>query len=275
VTFISVDAEGRIDAGELADAVRPETALVSVMWANNETGVLSPMVDMANALSSRRVLFHSDAVQAVGKIPVPLGGAGVHFASISAHKLHGPKGVGALFVDRHTPFRAHHIGAGQEESRRAGTENVASIIGFGKAAELALAKLDTQQTHVRALRDRFEQTLLATVPDTFVNGGGADRLPNTSSLSFGGVESEAALLLFDQQQLCCSAGSACRSGAVHGSQVLRAMGLSDERIRGSIRFSFGRFNTEADVDRALDIIPRAINKLRALATPKQSAAAVR
>lgn len=264
VTAVGVDAEGNLDLDELKNAIRPETALVSAMWANNETGVLFPVEQIAHIAREKRVLFHTDAVQAVGKVPVQLSNMSANFCSISAHKLHGPKGVGALFVSQRSAFRPSSIGGGQENGRRAGTENVASIVGFAKAAELAGAALSSEQTRVRAMRDRFETTLLAEVPDAYVNGNPAQRLPNTSSLSFAGIESDAALVLFDRQNLCCSAGSACQTGSRHPSHVLRAMNLSDERLRSSLRFSFSRFNTETEVDRALEIAARAIAKLRAL-----------
>ncbi|MEO5721684.1 MAG: aminotransferase class V-fold PLP-dependent enzyme [Chthoniobacterales bacterium] len=270
-TFLGVDEEGQLDLEELERAIRPETALISVMWANNETGVLFPVEEIAALAQEKRVLFHIDGVQAIGKVPARLADLSPNFCSVSAHKFHGPKGVGALYVNRRTSFRASTFGGGQEEKRRAGTENVASIVGFGKAAELAAAKVEESALRVRALRDRFEQTLLAEIADTFVNGGGAPRLPNTSSLSFAGVESNAALVLFDQQNLCCSAGSACLTGSLQASPILRAMGLSDERLRGTVRFSFGRFNTEADVERAVEIIPRAIEKIRSLA-PREAVA---
>ena len=263
-TFVPVDAEGNLALDALEHAISPQTALVSLMWANNETGVLFPIDRMAEITRRHRVLFHTDAVQAAGKVPIRLADAGVQLASVSAHKLHGPKGVGALYINRRSAFRPMLLGGGQEEGRRSGTENVAGIIGFGKAAELAAESLDHVQTRVRAMRDRFESTLIAQVPDTFINGNRAARLPNTSSLSFAGIESEAALMLFDQHGLCCSAGSACHTGSLQPSRVLSAMKLSDERIRGSIRFSFSRFNTDAEVDRALEIVPRVIGKVRSL-----------
>lgn len=265
VTVVPVDGEGNLDLQALEKAIRPDTALISAMWANNETGVLFPVEKIAEIARRKRVLFHTDAVQAAGKLPLQLSDSSINFCSVSAHKFHGPKGVGALYINRRSAFRPTLIGGGQENSRRAGTENVAAIVGFGKAAEIALQTLAEEQTRVRALRDRFEETILATVPETFVNGDPAARLPNTSSLSFTGVESDAALMLLDQQQLCCSAGSACRTGSLEASHVLRAMKLSHARLRGSMRFSFGRFNTEADVDRALEVVPRAIAKVRAMA----------
>ena len=264
VTFLGVDRAGLIDLDELARAIRDDTAIVSAMWANNETGVLFPVEEIAEITRRKRVLFHTDAVQAAGKIPIQLNGAPINFCSLSAHKLHGPKGVGALYVNRRSAFRPLLIGGGQENGRRAGTENVASIVGFGKAAERAAESLPADQPRVRALRDRFEASLLANIPDTHVNGDRSARLPNTSSLAFRGIESDAALMLLDHQRVCCSAGSACRTGSVETSHVLRAMALGEESIRGSLRFSFSRFNTEADVDAALGSVSRVVTKLRAM-----------
>ena len=271
VTVIGVDENGNLDLDELERAIRPETAIVSVMWANNETGVLFPVEKIAEIAHSKGALFHTDAVQAAGKLPIRLADSAINFLSLSAHKLHGPKGVGALYLSRRSAFRPMLFGGGQENARRAGTENVASIVALGKAAELAAGAIKDEQTRVCALRDRFEATVLANVPDAFVNGDLEDRLPNTSSLSFAGVESGAALLMLDQQRLCCSAGSACRTGSVEASHVLRAMNLSDDRARGSLRFSFGRFNTEPEVDKAVEIVRGAISKLRAM-SPRQTAA---
>jgi len=264
VTFLGVDGNGRLDLDELERAIRPDTALITTMWANNETGVLFPIEQIAEIARRHRVLFHTDAVQAAGKIPTELRAAPINFCSLSAHKLHGPKGVGALYVNGRSAFRPLLIGGGQEEGRRAGTENVASIVGFGKAAERAAESLPLDQPRVRVLRDRFETTLLADLPDTHVNGDRTARLPNTSSLSFAGVDSEAALLLLDRAGVCCSAGSACRAGSAETSHVLRAMHLPDQRIRGALRFSFGRFNTDADVDAAVTSVTAAIGKLRAM-----------
>jgi cysteine desulfurase len=264
VTFVQVDTDGNLDLEELERAIRPETAIVSVMWANNETGVLFPVEQIAEIARRNGVLLHTDAVQAAGKVPIQISETAINFASFSAHKLHGPKGVGALYINRRAGFRPSLIGGGQENNRRAGTENVASIVGFGKAAELANAALPTEQERVRTMRDRFERTLLETVPGTSVNGGRAARLPNTSSVSFLDVRSEAALILLDKHRICCSAGSACHAGSVEPSHVLRAMKLGDERARSSLRFSFGRFNSEAEVDRALEIVPKVLAKLRAL-----------
>ncbi|MFN2508688.1 MAG: cysteine desulfurase NifS [Chthoniobacterales bacterium] len=266
VTFLEVDSDGHLDLDELESAVRPETAIISAMWANNETGVLFPVRQIAEIARRKRVFFHTDAVQAAGKIPIRFSESAINFASVSGHKLHGPKGVGALYVSRHSTFRPTILGGEQENKRRAGTENVASIIGFGKAAECAAAAVQEQERRVRLLRDRFESGVLANVPGARVNGDRTERLPNTSSLSFDGIESEAALILLDRHGICCSAGSACRAGSRDASHVLRAMGLTDESTRNSLRFSFGRFNTEAEVERALEIVPKVIAKLRALST---------
>ena len=272
VTLIEVDEAGHLDLEALDAAIRAETALVTAMWANNETGVLFPVEQIAEIARRRRVPFHTDGVQAAAKIPLRLSDSPINFCSLSAHKLHGPKGVGALYINRRSTFAPTLIGGGQENGRRAGTENVVSIVGFGKAAELAGQLIQEQETRVRTMRDRFESTLLANVPDTQVNGDRAARLPNTSSLSFTRIAADAALLLLDQHGVCCSAGSACHAGSLEPSHVLRAMKLSDERVRGSIRFSFSRFNTDAEVDRALEIIPRVIAKLRGL-SPAQLATA--
>ena len=264
VTFLKVDRSGRISVRELSDAIRIDTALVSVMWANNETGVVSPMEEVAEITRSKGVPLHTDAVQVAGKIAINLGEIPMQFLSISGHKLHAPKGVGALYVNRRARFQPFVLGGSHESNRRAGTENAASIVGLGKAAEIAHARLRDEQTRLRALRDRFEKTLLEKVCGSQVNGVDAPRLPNTSSFMFDGIESEAALLMLDQENLCCSAGSACRTGSLKPSHVLSAMGLVKEQARASLRFSFGRFNTEAELDRAVEIVPRVVAKLRAL-----------
>jgi cysteine desulfurase len=261
-----VNAEGHLDLDELERAITPQTAIVTVMWANNETGVLFPVEKIAEIARRKRVLFHTDAIQTVGKIPIRLANMTINSLALSAHKLHGPKGVGALYVNKRSAFKPLLIGGSQENSRRAGTENVASIVALGKAAECAAAALAEENSRVRAMRDRFESGLLERVPNTFVNGDRAARLPNTSNLSFAGIESDAALIMFDRDRLCCSAGSACRTGSLEASHVLRAMSVPPERARASMRFSFGRFNSERDVDKALEIIPLAISKLRAMST---------
>jgi cysteine desulfurase len=262
VTFLGVDQHGNLDLAELEAAIRPETALVSIMWANNETGVVFPVEKIAEICREKGVLFHTDAVQATAKIPIRLRDTAINFLSLSAHKFHGPKGVGALYISRRTRFTPLIAGGAQENGRRGGTENVASIVGLGKAAELALDDLVEGKCNIRSMRDRFEKAVLETVSDTSVNGAGAHRLPNTSSLSFDGIESSAALLLLDRHGICCSAGSACRTGSQEASHVLRAMSPTGDRARRSLRFSVGRFNTDAQINRAIEVVPRIIEKLR-------------
>jgi cysteine desulfurase len=264
VTVVGVDVDGNLDLEELERAITPQTAIVTAMWANNETGVLFPVEKIAEIARRKRVLFHTDAIQTVGKIPIRLADTTINSLALSAHKLHGPKGVGALYVSKRCAFKPSMIGGSQEKNRRAGTENVASIVALGKAAECAAATLTEENTRVRAMRDRFEAALLERIPDTSVNGDRTVRLPNTTNLSFAGIESDAALMMFDRHQLCCSAGSACRTGSIESSHVLSAMKVPPERARASMRFSFGRFNTDADVESALEIIPAVISKLRAL-----------
>lgn len=264
VTWLPVGEDGRLDVERLEKSIRPDTAVVSLLWANNETGVLFPVERVAEICRAKRVLFHCDAVQAVGKIPIRLGESGIHFASISGHKLHCPKGVGALYVNRRVRFTPMLRGS-QEEARRGGTQNVASIVAMGVAAEIAGRELADEQTRVRGMRDQFESTILAAVAGVEVNGDREERLPNTTNLAFEGIEAEGALMLLDEAGVCCSAGSACTTGSVTPSHVLRAMGASDRRARASLRFSFGRFNTDADVEAALVIVPRVVEKLRRMA----------
>src|SRR6266480_647259 len=274
VTFLGVDQHGNLDLGELEAAIRPDTALVSIMWANNETGVLLPVEKIAEICRQRGALFHSDAVQATGKIPMRLRDSAINFLSLSAHKFHGPKGVGAVYVDRRTRFGPLIAGGGQENGRRGGTENVASIVGLGKAAELALKYLTEGKFNIRSMRDRFEKSVLETVNGASVNGAGAARLSNTSSLSFEGIESSAALLLLDRQGICCSAGSACRTGSQEASHVLRAMNPTGDDARRSLRFSLGRFTTDPQIDRAIEVVPKVIEKLRQSAAPTPVAMAL-
>ena len=262
VTFLGVDGHGNLDVAEMEAAIRPGTALVSIMWANNETGVVFPIEKIAEICREKRVLFHTDAVQVTGKIPMRLRDSPINFLSLSAHKFHGPKGVGALYISRQTRFSPLIAGGSQENGRRGGTENVASIVGLGKAAELAFKYLAEGQCNIRSMRDRFEKFVLEAVNGASVNGAGAARLPNTSSLSFEGIESRSALLLLDRQGLCCSAGSACRTGSQEASHVLRAMNPSSDGARRSLRFSLGRFSTDAQIDRAIEVVPKVIEKLR-------------
>jgi len=262
VSYLGVDSQGQLDMIDLEHILRPDTALLSVMMANNETGVLFPIHEIAEIVHAKGVFFHTDAVQAVGKIPIRLGESGISFMSVSAHKLHGPKGVGALYINRRTAFQPLLFGGGQESERRAGTENVAGIVGLGKAAELAAQFMEYEATVVKALRDAFENGVLERIPGVQINGDRTQRLPNTSNLSFKGVEAESALLLLERAKICASAGSACMAGSLAPSHVLRAMGCSNERARGSLRFSFSRFNTPAEIEKALELLPGIIAKLR-------------
>jgi cysteine desulfurase len=269
VTFLGVDGHGNLDVAEWEAAIRPGTALVSIMWANNETGVVFPIEKIAEICREKRVLFHTDAVQVTGKIPMRLRDSPINFLSLSAHKFHGPKGVGALYISRQTRFSPLIAGGSQENGRRGGTENVASIVGLGKAAELAFKYLAEGQCNIRSMRDRFEKFVLEAVSGASVNGAGAGRLPNTSSLSFEGIESSSALLLLDRQGICCSAGSACRTGSQEASHVLRAMNPSSDGARRSLRFSLGRFNSDAQIDRAIEVVPKVIEKLRQLSPVRE------
>ena len=264
VTRLQVEADGTLDLATYEEALSDETAIVSVMWANNETGVIFPVEKMAKMAKDRGVLFHTDAVQAVGKIPIDLSTLDIDFLSLSGHKLHAPKGVGVLYVKRGTPFVPFLAGGHQEEGRRGGTENVASIVGLGKACELAGAMLEEENTRVRALRDRLEEGLLASVPKSMLNGHKTDRLPNTTNISFEFVEGEAILLHMDIYKICASSGSACTSGSLEPSHVLRAMGVPFTAAHGSIRFSLSIYNTEAEVDFVLEKMPSIIAELREL-----------
>ena len=265
VTWLGVDERGQVDLTELERAIRADTALVSVMWANNETGVIFPVEEIAEIVRKKGALFHTDAVQAIGKIPIKLADAKINFLSLSGHKLHCPKGVGVLYANRRTKFAPYLIGGGQENGKRAGTENVSSIVGLGKACEVAGEFMEHEATEVRGLRDEFEAGVLTRIEGSQVNGDIANRLPNTSNLAFEAVDSEGVLMLLDQHGICCSSGSACTTGSVHASHVLKAMGFSDDRARASLRFSFSRFNTREEVAKALEIVPQVIGKLRRVA----------
>ena len=264
ITWLDVDSSGMMNLEALEEAIREDTAIVSLMWANNETGVLFPIEEAAEICRSKGTIFHTDAIQAVGKISIDLSRLPINFLSLSGHKLHAPKGVAALYVNRRTRFSPYLLGGGQENKRRGGTENTASIVALGHAAELASAALDEEIGRVKALRDRFEQGMLDAVSSVQINGDRTRRLPNTSNLAIEGVDSEGMLMLLDQRGVCCSAGSACTAGSLEPSHVLKAMGFPTERARGSLRFSFSRFNTEAEVDLALQIIPNAVEKLRSM-----------
>jgi cysteine desulfurase len=262
VTHLAVSPTGALDLTLLEKSIRPDTALVSVMSANNETGVLFPVAAIAEICRNKGVMCHTDAVQMAGKLKLDVKELGVDWLSISGHKFHAPKGVAALYVKRGVKFQPFVMGGGQERGRRGGTENVASIIGLGRAAELALAGC-SQQSRVGALRDKLESGVIHSVPGTQVNGGLEPRLPNTSNIAFDGVEAEGILLLLDQAGICASSGSACTTGSLDPSHVLLAMGFSAARARSSIRFSFGIYNNDADVDHTLQQLPGIIEKLRA------------
>ena len=263
-TRLPVEADGTIDLKRFKESLTDETAIVSVMWANNETGVIFPVEEMAALAKERGILFHTDAVQAVGKIPINLKDTAIDFLSLSGHKLHAPKGVGVLYVRKGTPFVPFLNGGHQEHGRRGGTENVASIIGLGKACELAQAAMNEENTRVRAMRDKLENGLLASIPKSMLNGNKEQRLPNTANVSFEYVEGEAILLHMNQLNICASSGSACTSGSLEPSHVLRAMGVPFTAAHGSIRFSLSVYNTEEEVDFVLAKMPAIIEKLRAL-----------
>ncbi len=262
VSQIPVDAKGRLDMDRAAEMIDDETAIVSVMWANNETGNIYPVAELGELAHRNGALFHTDAVQAVGKIPMNLAELPVDMLSLSGHKFHAPKGVGALYVKRGVRFHPFLTGGHQEHGRRAGTENLASVIGLGKAAELAKAHIEEENTRVRALRDRLEQSILASIPSVRVNGDVEHRLPNTANISFSYIEGESILMLLDMQNICASSGSACTTGSLEPSHVLRAMGVPYTDAHGSIRFSFSRYNTEEEVDKVLEVLPPVIARLR-------------
>ncbi len=263
VTLLPVASDGSLDIQLLEKSIRADTAIVSVMWANNETGVLFPIEEIAAICRSKHVLFHTDAVQVAGKLKIDVKNSGADFLSLSGHKFHAPKGVGALYVKRGVKYQPYIIGGGQEQGRRGGTENVAGIVGLGHAAELTMAHLKDANTRIRALRDKMENAILQNIGGVTLNGSRDSRLPNTSNLSFDGLEAEGILLLLDEQGICASSGSACTSGSLDPSHVLLAMGCSLARARGSIRLSLGIENTEADVDFLLKHLPLIIVKLRA------------
>ena len=265
VTFLPVAGDGTLDLELLEKSILPDTAIVSVMWANNETGVLFPVREAATICHRKGVLFHTDAVQTPGKLKIDVRELDVDCLSLSAHKLHAPKGIGLLYVKRRVKYQPYIVGGGQERGRRGGTENVANIVAFGRAAELAMASLDDENTRVRALRDKLEDGILSGIPGTSRNGAEEPRLPNTSNVAFEGVEAEGILMLLDQAGICASSGSACTTGSLDPSHVLTAMGCSVARARSSIRFSLGIYNTEAEVDYVLQHLPSIIAKLRASA----------
>ena len=268
VTYLPVGRDGALDPRAVEKALRPDTAVVSIMWANNETGVLFPIAKLAALCRERAVLVHTDAVQTPGKLAIDVGALGVDLLSLSAHKLHGPKGIGALYVRKGTPFWPLIIGGHQEEGNRGGTENVPYIVAFGRAAELARAIGPRDRQALAALRDWFEDEVLAQIPGASRNGAKEPRLPNTSSLSFPGVEAEALLLLLDQLRICASSGSACTTGSVAPSHVLTAMGLNPTEARSTVRFSLDHETTREDLAYLMSHLPRLVSELRAAASPR-------
>jgi cysteine desulfurase len=264
VTFLPVDKLGRLNLDELRAAITDDTGIVSIMYANNESGVIFPIEEIAAIVKSKGALFHTDAVQAAGKIPIDIKKIPADMMSISGHKMHAPKGVAALYVKRTARFSPYIIGGHQERGRRAGTENVASIIAFGEACKLAKNHPGPESTSVKDLRDRLEQGLLQTCPQSRVNGDTADRLPNTANISFEYVEGEAILLRLNEFNICASSGSACTSGSLEPSHVLRAMGVPFTAIHGSVRFSLSRYTTDDDIDLVLKKMPEIIKDLREL-----------
>ena len=262
VTFLGVDGKGRISLDELQNALSKDTALVSMMYANNETGNIYPIAQAGAICRERGVPFHVDAVQAVGKIPINLAGLPIDYLALSGHKLHAPKGVGALYVRRGAPFRPFLRGGHQERGRRAGTAAMPNIVALGAACELAGRHITDENTKVKALRDNLQQRLLAAVPEAIINGDPDNRLPNTLNISFKYVEGEAILLMLDQFNICASSGSACTSGSLEPSHVLRAMGVPFTYAHGSIRFSLCRYNTQKEIDFVAENLPKIITRLR-------------
>ncbi|HYA14827.1 MAG TPA: cysteine desulfurase NifS [Syntrophales bacterium] len=264
VTELPVDKDGLLDMNQFERSLTPDTAVVSLMWANNETGALFPVERAAELAHERGILFHTDAVQAVGKIPLNMKSNVIDMLSISGHKLHAPKGIGILYVRRGTKFSPFMIGGHQEKERRGGTENTPSIIGLGKACELADRNMEVENTRVKKLRDKLETELMACIPNSRVNGTRLYRLPNTTNISFEFVEGEAILLLMDEFGICASSGSACTSGSLQPSHVLRAMGVPFTMAHGSIRFSLSIYNTEEEIDFVIEKLPVVIERLRGL-----------
>ena len=262
VTELSVDREGRLDLDELKESLTDETALGTIMYANNETGVIFPIEEIGDILKARGIPFHTDGVQAAGKIPLNMKKSKLDMLSLSGHKLHAPKGIGVLYIRKGTRFSPFMIGGHQEKGRRGGTENVPYIIGLGKACELAKKHLDEENTKVKALRDYLEAKLLEKIPNTLVNGDRVHRLPNTVNVSFEYVEGESILLLLSDLGICASSGSACTSGSLEPSHVLRAMGVPFTAAHGSIRFSLSIYSTKEEMDYIIDHLPPIIQRLR-------------
>jgi cysteine desulfurase len=261
---LGVDKHGQLDTEQLAEQLDDDTALVTIMYANNETGVIFPIDKISRLTAEKGVVFHTDAVQAVGKIPLNLSKSNIDLLSLSGHKLHGPKGVGILYVRKGTRLSPYMLGGHQEAGRRAGTENVPGIVGRGKACELAAKSIEQENSKVMDLRDKLEAAILEKCPDSRLNGDKENRLPNTTNISFEYIEGEAILLMLDKYGICASSGSACTSGSLEPSHVLRAMGVPFTAAHGSIRFSLSRYSTEEEVDYTIEKIPPIVNQLRKL-----------
>jgi cysteine desulfurase len=264
VVELVVDKKGLLNLSELESQLDDNTAIVTIMFANNETGVVFPVEKIAEMVKSKGIVFHTDAVQAIGKIPINLSKSNIDLLSLSGHKLHAPKGVGILYVRKGTRLAPFMLGGHQEGGRRAGTENVPGIIGLGKASELAMRNFDQENKKVKSLRDKLEKGILTKCPDCMVNGDTESRLPNTSNISFEFIEGESILLMLDRFGICASSGSACTSGSLEPSHVLRAMGVPFTAAHGSIRFSLSRYNTEEEVNFTVEKIPPIIARLREL-----------
>jgi cysteine desulfurase len=264
VIELAVDKYGRLDLEQLAENLDDDTALVTIMYANNETGVIFPIDEISRMTANKGIIFHTDAVQVVGKIPLNLSKNNVDLLSLSGHKLHGPKGVGVLYVRKGTRLTPYMLGGHQEFGRRAGTENVPGIVGLGKACELAAKNIEEENNKVKNLRDKLENAILDKCLDSMLNGDKENRLPNTANISFKYIEGEAILLMLDQYGICASSGSACTSGSLEPSHVLRAMGVPFTAAHGSIRFSLSRYNTEEEVDYTIEKMPAIVNQLRQL-----------
>jgi cysteine desulfurase len=275
VTYLAVSRDGLVDPAKLRAAVRPETALITIMHANNELGVVQPLAEIGSIAKEHEIPFHTDAVQSAGKIPIDVNALNVDLLSLSAHKLYGPKGIGALYVRTGTKLQQLLYGGHHQRGFRPGTESVAAIVGFGKAAAIALQSLADDAARVSALRDQLERGLLERIPHTRVNGAKAPRTPNTTNILFPGIEGEALVIALDLKGIACSVGAACSSGAVEPSHVLTAIGLSHDEAKSSLRFSLGRHTTAAEIQFALDTIPAAVSQLRAISPTYQKASAPR
>jgi cysteine desulfurase len=262
VTYVPVDENGTLDLDYLYNNLTDDTAIVSIMWANNETGVIFPVEEIAAKVKAKGIVFHTDAVQAVGKIPIDLKNTEIDMLSLSGHKIHAPKGIGALYVKKGTKFSPFLIGGHQEKGRRGGTENVASIVGLGAASELSKSLMEEENSRVKEMRDSLEKGLLEQIDNAIVNGGKEKRLPNTTSIAFEYVEGEAILLMMDEFGICASSGSACTSGSLEPSHVLRAMGVPFTAAHGTIRFSLSTYNTMEEINFIIEKLPPIIEKLR-------------